>query len=530
MDLRGILRGALGSGLARGLDHAETLSLLVHNVLTSRGALYRVPEWAQRIEPEALGLSSGALARLHDDRLGRSLEALASPAARTVFFRLALGVIRDFELAVPRVHFDTTTVTVFGQYESSRAEPRLAHGHNKDHRPDLKQLLFGLNVTSDGAVPLLHHVWSGNRGDDSVHVANVDRLREILGRDDFVYVADSKLCTKGNLEHVTSYGGLFVTVLPRSRKEDQSFRADLRSGKVKARWRKVLERKAARREEDGPDTYSVTKQGPPATEEGYRIVWVRSALQARLDEEGRIARLRKAEAELYVLARRLERRRRAKPQAVREDAAAIVDRYKVDEFLHVDVGSVVEVERRYLRRGRPKPGDPMRTVRHRRLRLRVTRDKAALRAELRVDGVFPLATNHPRASKREVLEIYKYQPYIERRFALTKSEYGITPVFLKKPARVVGLVHLYFIAIMCSALIERQVRQAMKARGITSLPILPEGRPTTTPTTPRILEAFDHVAWHEYEEGPRAVTFPVQLTPTQELLLTLLDMPTTAYA
>jgi transposase len=172
---------------------------------------------------------------------------------------------------------------------------------------------------------------------------------------------------------------------------------------VKARWRKVLERKAARREEDGPDTYAVTKQGPPATEEGYRIVWVRSALQARLDEEGRIARLRKAEAELYVLARRLERRRRAKPQAVREDAAAIVDRYKVDEFLHVDVGSVVEVERRYLRRGRPKPGDPMRTVRHRRLRLRVTRDKAALRAELRVDGVFPLATNHPRASKREAL-------------------------------------------------------------------------------------------------------------------------------
>jgi hypothetical protein len=261
MDLRGILRGALGSGLARGMDHAETLSLLVHNVLTSRGALYRVPEWAQRIEPEALGLSSGALARLHDDRLGRSLEALASPAARTVFFRLALGVIRDFELAVPRVHFDTTTVTVFGQYESSRAEPRFAHGHNKDHRPDLKQLLFGLNVTSDGAVPLLHHVWSGNRGDDSVHVANVDRLREILGRDDFVYVADSKLCTEGNLEHVTSYGGLFVTVLPRSRKEDQAFRADLRSGKVQARWRKVLERQAARREEDGPDSHSCAFPG-----------------------------------------------------------------------------------------------------------------------------------------------------------------------------------------------------------------------------------------------------------------------------
>jgi hypothetical protein len=27
-------------------------------------------------------------------------------------------------------------------------------GHNKDHRPDLKQLLFTLTVSSDGAVPV----------------------------------------------------------------------------------------------------------------------------------------------------------------------------------------------------------------------------------------------------------------------------------------------------------------------------------------------------------------------------------------
>jgi len=74
-----------------------------------------------------------------------------------------------------------TTVTLFGQYASSQAEPRIAHGH-KDHRPDLKQLVFGLNVTSDGAVPLLHHVFGGNRTDDSVHVRNVDDLRTLLGR------------------------------------------------------------------------------------------------------------------------------------------------------------------------------------------------------------------------------------------------------------------------------------------------------------------------------------------------------------
>jgi transposase len=172
----------------------------------------------------------------------------------------------------------------------------------------------------------------------------------------------------------------------------------------------------------------------------------------------------------------------------------------------------------------------MRTIRHRRIRLLWSRDKAALRAEARTNGIFPLVTNQEGTSKREVLEIYKFQPYIEKRFSLTKSEFAIAPIFLKKPRRVAGLIHLYFIAIMCSALIERQVRSAMRAKGIQALPILPEGRMTTTPTTPRILENFDDVAWHEFREGERAVAFPVQLNSTQEQLLDLAGVPRERYA
>ena len=36
-------------------------------------------------------------------------------------------------------------------------------------------------------------------------------------------------------------------------------------------------------------------------------------------------------------------------------------------------------------------------------------------------------------------------------------------------------------------------------------------------------------AWHKFEEGTRTVTFPVQLNPTQELLLRLLEVPQEAY-
>jgi hypothetical protein len=108
-----------------------------------------------------------------------------------------------------------------------------------------------------------------------------------------------------------------------------------------------------------------------------------------------------------------------------------------------------------------------------------------LQAEAHTDGVFGLVTSLKDTPSVEVLQMYKYQPYLEKRFSLLKSEYGVTPMFLKKPRRVVALLHVYFIAMMLSALLERQVRLGMRQRNIATLPILPEHRPTATPTTPR---------------------------------------------
>lgn len=136
-------------------------------------------------------------------------------------------------------------------------------------------------------------------------------------------------------------------------------------------------------------------------------------------------------------------------------------------------------------------------------------------------------TNLRRQGKREILLIYKYQPYVEKRFSHLKTELEIAPAYLKKPRRVVGLIHAYFIALV--SLIERQVRLAMQKRRIASLPLLPEGRATATPTAARILEAFTDVCWYEFERDGETVAFPITLHALQAQLLELLDVPRTAY-
>ena len=531
MAFSSIVGSCLGTPREGLLDHAQTLAILVQNIILSPAPLYRIAEWAAPIDPRALGLSATEKKSINDDRVARSLDALSSPRARSLFFRLALHIIKQFELDTDRIHHDTTTVTFHGQYQASVNEPRITHGINKDHRPDLKQLVFGLNVTADGAVPISHGIFSGNRNDDTIHRSNVDRLRELLGRDDFVYVADCKLCTEQNLRHIASYGGKFVTILPRSRAEDSRFRKTLREG-GRVRWRRLLVVENKRRKSAPPEIYWTSTDGPDRTREGYRIVWWRSSQKASLDAEARETALRKAEAELLVLNARLNRGKLRKRGSILGAAKKVLRTHGCQSFLQLKVGSHIEIQTKRLRPGRPRKDDPVKQIRTRVFHLEARRDKGALRGEARTDGVFPQVTNlSPReATKRKVLLIYKYQPYVEKRHALFKTELGVAPVYIKKPLRAAGLVHATFLAMMLDALIERALRQGMRRDGLETLPILPERRMTKTPTTARLLEAFSDVSWYEFERGDETVTFPIQLSPLQKQLLRLLDMEPSAYA
>jgi transposase len=531
MDFCNIVRRCLGTPRDGLLDYAETLAILVQNIILSPAPLYRIAEWASPIDPAALGITQSQKLSLNDDRVARALDALASPRGRSLFFSLALHIIKTFELETKRIHHDTTTVTFHGAYKTSVRSPRIAHGINKDHRPDLKQLVFGLNVTADGAVPISHQIRSGNRTDDTIHCDNVDRLRHLLGHDEFIYVADSKLCTRKNLGHIAGYGGKFVTVMPRTRAEDKRFRKRLREGEP-VRWRRLLELPSKRRKSEPPDVYWTTADGPTQTTEGYRILWYRSSQKAQLDRDGRLATIRKAETELVNLDARLNRRKLKRPSAIRAAVKQLLQSHNCGSFLQVKVRSTVHTELKRLRPGRPRKADPVRTIRTKSYALKVRRNLQALKAEARADGVFPLLTNLRKAAgpKKAVLLIYKYQPYIEKRHALLKTELEVAPVYIKKPERAVGLIHASFLAMMLDALIERSLRLAMRREDIDSLPILPEGRPTKSPTTARLLEIFSGASWYEAKRDGQTTIFPMQLTKLQTQLLRLLSIDRSAYA
>ena len=90
--------------------------------------------------------------------------------------------------------------------------------------------------------------------------------------------------------------------------------------------------------------------------------------------------------------------------------------------------------------------------------------------DARSDGTFPLLTNTDLVPA-QILEAYKAQPRLEKRFAQLKSVEGVTPMWLKSATRIEALLFLDFLALLVQALLEREVRQGMAAAGLDQLPL-----------------------------------------------------------
>ena len=154
--------------------------------------LYGVGEWAARHDTRWLDLSDEQLPALNDDRVGRALDRLFDADVAALVLDVAAHAVSAFDVTLDELHNDSTTVTFHGDYENAERERtmrgrlRLAvtWGHNKDHRPDLKQLLYILTVSGDGAVPVHFRVESGNATDDRSHRETWDLLCKLTGRAD----------------------------------------------------------------------------------------------------------------------------------------------------------------------------------------------------------------------------------------------------------------------------------------------------------------------------------------------------------
>ena len=102
---------------------------------------------------------------------------------------------RDLFSEVDLVFFDTTSLYFEGEGGQSLGK----RGHNKDHRPDLKQMVVGIAVDVQGR-PMCCEMWPGNTADVTTLVPIVQRMRERFRLRKITVVADRGMVSKATLE------------------------------------------------------------------------------------------------------------------------------------------------------------------------------------------------------------------------------------------------------------------------------------------------------------------------------------------
>jgi transposase len=504
-------------------NHAQGLCLLTANIICDNKPLYKVQEWLSQYSDGFVGEPVNA-SLFNDDRLARNLSALFRSDRHSLMTEISCKAIWVHQLLTDEIHNDSTSVTFIGKYDTPDPDAvKLKHGHNKDFRPDCKQVVFGLNITADGHVPLSYKLFDGNTTDDVTHIPNWNGLRALLEREDFIYVADCKLCSQDNLNHIAANGGYFITIVPKDRKEVKRFTKHLEENEVT--WKHAFNVESSRKkaETNVYRTYEAER-----TRQDFRIIFVHSSSKQKDDATRRQKKIEKATAKLEELSPKLN----AYHLKTKKEIKTAVDKICKDVKGFVDVKVLTDRKQVKVKAspGRPCPTKSIYNYKWEfthRIQWQLN-EQALLRAS-KTDGIFPLVTNTALEAS-EVLKKYKSQPFLEKRMYTQKTVLEVAPVFLKKEHRIEAMLFLYFVALMIVSLIERKIRMNMAKENIDKLPILPQGMNSKRPTWNNLRYFYRNIHFSQIIRDGVCIQAVVQgVNDLHEQVNRLLEIPESVY-
>ena len=424
-------------------SHGEIACVLAASRLACPAPLYDIAGWASSAAvAELLGVPA---ALLNDDRLGRSLEALAK-VAEDVRGQLMLTAIRQFPgvAGASRLHLDLTAVRFTGHYPG----PDLAAKGWAADRTIARQART-LQASAPSGVALYFRPHNGSSPELPAFMAAIEALAAALPPG-LVIVADSGLGYTGNLCAADTANVRFVVPLRAGTGWAARFRADVAGGLSALQaldhvsWRERNLPAGQRTIWKGllAPFPAVAKDG---TSHDLQAAYIWSSEEAASVREARERALDKAEAALGRIRNGLGGRYYKTRRQVDAKVARILTG-KAADLLQVRTGT--------------RAGKPVITW---------ARDTAAITAAGALDGLYALATNLPGPgggtplTALDVLKIYKDQWVAEQRHRDLKQTIRVRPVFLHNDDRIEALIAIIGIALLIFGLIEAELRAAIPA-------------------------------------------------------------------
>ena len=507
------------------IDVGTFVCLMIHNLLGDVNIrLYTMDDF---FEDKALPLlipwkTDIDIDEINDDRAARVLDAIWEADPQKVFSAAANQAILLHKLETDVIHGDTTSKSFYGAFENLDMDvfaPIVTFGNTKDHRPDLKQLIFGVGTTADG-IPVVGEVADGNESDKTLNGRWVKSLKSVLGKDiqDFLlYIADSALVTTPNLSLMREYHIDLISRLPGNFNLEEELK---RKAVLEDRWEFIGklsdEKKAA--------TYHYCEMNGEIDGKTYRFVVIKSDNK---DKRKLKALDRAVKKQHETLSKELETLKK-RPFACKRDAEIEMEKFLKEQDTKYHIvdweieGKTEKVKRE--KQGRPKNGEKALTQKNYYLSGTLQLNNQAYEMDRELCGLFVLITSLMDVKEypsKAILERYKGQYNVERIFRFIKNPSWVGSFCLKKPERLAALGYIVLIAAMIYTLWERRVRKALSDPDIAPIEGLNRQK-TRKPTAFALQKVMSSIlVMLQIVDGEISVWHPKPLKPNQRRIVEL---------
>jgi len=511
------------------LTHGQAAMAMITGILFQVMQLYRICQFAKESTVLDVLLPAIAPEQYFDDRMADSLEALFYYGLGNLETQITRNMIDEFDIENKICHNDATCALVYGNCDNNQSDQsiKISFGYSKQYRNDLKQLVWSMSVSSDSAFPLFQQAFNGNTADVDTYVKQWHNLIDLLGRQDFLFVGDSKVASKSNMAHIHDHDGFFLSPLPMYASYSRAFNDALDQhgyeqlipykGKLNRGFEVPLII-----DHDG-------RQYP------FRMIILFDHGLFSRRNKSLSQRIDKANAAFESLSSKLNTYRLKTKDAIDNACKAIVKKYQLTDFLSYTICNEPKVICKNKKRGRPSATQPVEKVTivkdHFHLKWQLN-EKAVEDSRYRA-GYYPLVTNKPAEdlSIPEAMMAHKKQYKVEHTYRRSKTDLNLEPIYLHTPERIEAYLFLFKIALQIIVLMERTARNNIGNRNKGLDDFMPNKKDYRTPKAEYLLQKFEFVVTGRMPlSDGKIYGFVSELTDLQHDILDILGVPAECFS
>lgn len=395
-----------------GSEHALAGWLEDFYVVTAQGQRW-VPQWKQ-----------SRRVKVSFEQLRLWYETLDDLLAKKEGLEVAVWQqLRDLFSVEPELVFYDITSTYF---EGEGPAGLARFGYSRDGKPRNRQIVVGV-VMMEGW-PIAHHVFAGNRLDQTTVAEVVEDLRGRFGVERVVFVGDRGMMTLKNVAQLREEGQGYLVGLQRRNRKDVPYYIE--QAVALGEWREC------------PVGISASEQAPPprtrvcevpGKEPGVRVLVVHSDEREQYERGMRELSMERARKDLEALRLRVEKGELKEAEKIGAAAARALARNHGRRYFGWEL---------------------------RRNQFDYFEHPVNFPREQACEGKYVIQTEEPNLSAVEAVASYKQLNEVERGFAHLKGLMEVRPVYHHKDDRVRAHVFVAALALLLDRALEKKLRAA----------------------------------------------------------------------